>query len=125
MLRPCSDLLKEFIKSGHKGREINIQPAMEMICYFTETMGAVSKPTGLTNEGHTKLLAKVKAPREFDGSVDLVSLVTGQDYKSAFQLKPSVKEEWPTALENLYAIMYFLLQMAKELKTSNQPYDVK
>ena len=67
----------------------------------------------------------MKAPREFDGSVDLVSLVTGQDYKSAFQLKPEVKEEWPTALENLYAIMYFLLQKAKELKTANDRYDVK
>ena len=80
-------------------------------------MEEVPKPTGLTNEGHNKLFDKVKALREFEGSVNLVSLVTGQDYNSGFQLKPVVKEEWPTALENLYAIMYFLLQRAKALKT--------
>ena len=56
-----------------------------------------------------ELLEKVTARRDFTDSIDLISNITGVPYHQSYTAKAiSVKESWPTALENLFALVCFL-----------------
>ena len=57
----------------------------------------------------TELLKKVTARRDFTDSIDLISNITGVPYNKSYTAKENtVKESWPTALENLFALVCFL-----------------
>ena len=48
------------------------------------------------------ILSKVKLPREFDETAKMMSKLSGLDFTSIYKVEPQVKQEWPSALENLY-----------------------
>ena len=119
LLRPCIDLLNEFKSAEHKGRELRLDNVMRKILAHGDNLEGVSKPAG-----GEQILERVKAEREFDSSAELISLMTGQDFASSFSVKQEVKEEWPTALENLYALVDLMRKMANAVK-HDENYDVK
>ena len=61
------------------------------------------------------IIDKVRAPREFDQAASLFSLMTCQDYSTSYTVQPEVKEEWPTAIENLFVLVQYLLRLAKKV----------
>ena len=115
MLKPCSELLQIAMEDSHaSGREIRLDKVMQRI-QSSALLPSIDGP-----DCTSSILTKVKTPREFDQAASLFSLMTGQDYSSSYTVQPEVKEEWPTAIENLFALVVFLLKLAKAVKQGNE-----
>lgn len=110
MLRGCQLLLELADKCQHKGKKVEIDEAIRELTESSlvdwQLAGGVGPPSepSFSNE----LLKKTKTRPEFFGAIQLISVVTGQPYADTEEDLWRPNDKQPTALENLYAIVYSL-----------------
>ena len=106
-LKTCQGLIKLFKTSEHKGREIRMDKIMKKVLTRRNHYPQISEPVWSKD-----VQEKVSRRREFDSSAELASMMTGLDFESIYNVESKPKDEWPTALENLFGLVLFLRSIA-------------